>query len=182
MPFSPFLTAWHAAHINVELCSSATSPAYLTKYFTKGASVDRGMVCEQTAQAPNPQPQSVAASGVPVGPVGSSSGGSAGGASVPPTWYSPDQLASRTPSGCPPHTLQLAVGMPIMATANMPGLGVCHCSLLLATVAHFSLLLHTAAAYCCFLLYVSMLNRFITSPRGHAIHFAAATIHFAAIH
>ena len=70
----------------------------------------------------------------------------------PGSGYSPDQLASRTPSGCPPHTLQLAVGMPIMATANMPGLGVCHCSLLLATVAHFSLLLHTTAAYCCFLL------------------------------
>ena len=70
----------------------------------------------------------------------------------PGSGYSPDQLASRTPSGCPPHTLQLAVGMPIMATANMPGLGVCHCSLLLATVAHCSLLLHTAAAYCCFLL------------------------------
>ena len=42
----------------------------------------------------------------------------------PGSGFSPDQLSTRTPSGCPPHTLQLAVGMPIMATANMPGVGV----------------------------------------------------------
>eukprot|EP01050_Picozoa_sp_SAG11_P004878 SAG11_NODE_324_length_10739_cov_86.975752_3_plen_327_part_00 len=47
--------------------------------------------------------------------------------------FSPDKLAGRTPSGLAPHTLQLAVGMPIMAIANMPQLDVYNGTRLIVT-------------------------------------------------
>ena len=65
----------------------------------------------------------------------------------PGSGYSPDQLSSRTPSGCPPHTLRLAVGMPIMATANMPGVGVYNGTQLIIT----SIVEHRDTGGICFL-------------------------------
>jgi hypothetical protein len=65
----------------------------------------------------------------------------------PGSGYSPDQLSSRTPSGCPPHTLRLAVGMPIMATANMPGVGVYNGTRLIIT----SIVEHRESGGICFL-------------------------------
>jgi hypothetical protein len=44
LPFSPYLTLRHGSHINVEVVVSNRSPQYLCKYFTKGGSIDRGMV------------------------------------------------------------------------------------------------------------------------------------------
>lgn len=46
VPYSPWLTLRHGAHVNVEVVASSTSPKYLTKYFVKGGSVDRAMVGE----------------------------------------------------------------------------------------------------------------------------------------
>ena len=65
----------------------------------------------------------------------------------PGSGYSPDQLSSQTPSSCPPHTLRLAVGMPIMATANMPGVGVYNGTWLIIT----SIVEHRDTGGICFL-------------------------------
>ena len=53
VPYSPYLTLRHlGSHINVEICATSTSPAYLTKYFTKGGAIDHGMVGLQAGGEP----------------------------------------------------------------------------------------------------------------------------------
>ena len=44
--FSPYLSLRHESHVNVEIVASSKSPKYLTKYLSKGGSIDRAMVAE----------------------------------------------------------------------------------------------------------------------------------------
>ena len=44
--FSPYLSLCHESHVNVEIVASSKSPKYLTKYLSKGGSIDRAMVAE----------------------------------------------------------------------------------------------------------------------------------------
>jgi len=47
VPYSPYLTLRHNSHVNVEIVASSKSPKYLTKYLSKGGSIDRAMVSEK---------------------------------------------------------------------------------------------------------------------------------------